>query len=453
MKIPEWLPDTRHPIKNEPLSHHRHVEGAVRSSIEFLKRGGVGGVLLLICTMLALALANSSISEYYAEFWEIPLGLRIGGFVIQHTLRDWINDGLMTLFFFVAGLEIKREVVLGELGEPRKAALPIAAALGGMIVPVICYLLIDRTGPGTRGWGIPMATDIAFVVGFLSLLGSRVPFELRILLLTLAIVDDIGAVIVIALAYTSHTSMLDFGFGLGGFFLILVTRWLGVRALSIYVILGTLVWFAFLRSGIHPTVAGVVLGLMTPTTPWFDKSSLLRVTEGTFTQLQIDRENSDVDHHEEAVYLLKRTAIETVSPLDRLESQLHPWLTFVVMPLFALANAGVVITPSEVYDPITLAVAIGLIVGKPFGIVLFSWVAVALGLATLPKTINWRIMFGAGCLAGIGFTMSLFIAGLALPDEQLSAGKIGTLIGSSSSAVLGLGLLYIFLTRQSEPTT
>ena len=374
-------------------------------------------------------------------------GFSIGPFELYKSLSHWINDGLMAIFFFLVGLEIKREIVFGELQELRKAALPAAAALGGMIAPALIYMLMIGDRPGHEGWGIPMATDIAFVVGFLTLLGSRIPFGLKILLLTLAIVDDIGAILVIAVAYTDHTSYSLLLVGVAGLGVVYFFNRIGIRSISLYVVAGAAIWLAFLKSGIHPTVAGVVLGLLTPAHPWFAGASLIKVADGVSKRLRDDEESDDMDHHEEAVRLVTKTAQETVSPLDRLETALHPWVAFGIMPLFALANAGVRIELSAVSDPIAIAVATALVIGKPLGIVALSWLAVQAGLARLPSGVNWKTLFGAGCLAGIGFTMSLFIAGLGLEGEQLRAGKIGTLLGSALSAILGLAILWCFLRR------
>lgn len=295
-----------------------------------------------------------------------------------------------------------------------------------------------------------MATDIAFVVGFLALLGNRVPLGLKILLLTLAIVDDIGAILVIAIAYTAQTSVVLLVIGTASFGIIYLFRQIGIRLVPVYVVLGAGIWLAFLKSGVHPTVAGVVLGLLTPADPWFAGQSLARVAEGVVKRLREDGdESNEMEHHTEAVQLLTHTARESLSPLDRLESALHPWVAFGIMPVFALANAGVRIELSAVTDPVSIAVGVALVVGKPLGIVGFSWFAVRLGLARLPSGVNWSSLCGAGCLAGIGFTMSLFIAGLALQGEMLAAGKTGTLFGSAISAVLGLGLL-VFCLRPNE---
>ena len=403
-------------------------------------------MVLLACTFLALALANSPWAGAFAEIWQTRLGITLGAFTLHKPLLLWINDGLMTIFFFVVGLEIKRELVLGELRDRRNAVLPAAAALGGMVVPAAIYLLFQRGEPGASGWAIPMATDIAFVVGFLALLGKRVPASLKILLLTLAIVDDLGAVLVIAIVFTEAISVPMLGLAAAGTGVIVICRWLGVRGVSVYVAIGAGIWLAVLKSGIHPTVAGVLLGLLTPSQPWFGERSLLKVLAGTGERLQADHEgNGETEHHEEAVRLLSHTARETISPLDRLETALHPWVAFGIMPLFALANAGIRVELPALSSPVALAVAAGLVLGKPLGLVAFSAVAVRLGWARLPDGVNWKMLVGAGFLAGIGFTMSLFIAGLALEGDLLEAGKIGALTGSAISALAGCALLWWFL--------
>jgi len=369
----------------------------MRALVRFLHVESASGVVLLLCTIVALALANSPWAPEFATIWQTRLGLVVGSFTLDQTLLFWINDGLMAIFFFVVGLEIKRELVAGELREARKAALPIMAAIGGMVAPAAIFLLLIGGGPGHSGWGVPMATDIAFVVGFLALLGPRVPIGLKILLLSLAIADDIGAILVIALFYSADVSLLYLSLAGGGLGLTILLSRMGVRSVLVYLILGLGIWLALLKSGVHPTIAGVLLGL--------------------------------------------------TAPLARLESALHPWVAFGIMPLFALANAGVAVKLAALSHPVALAVAVGLVVGKPLGILLFSWLAVRVGVARLPAGVNWKVMLGAGCLAGIGFTMSLFIAGLALEGDLLDDGKIGTLSGSALSALVGCGLLAIFLRR------
>lgn len=454
MKIPEWLPDGKHPVRPEGGTPSRMIARLTDPFIRFFHIEAAGGIVLLACTLLALALANSPWSAAVASFWQMPIGFNIGETGIHMSLLHWINDGLMTIFFFLVGLEIKRELVHGELRDPRKAVLPAAAALGGMVVPAVIYLLLQHGKPGADGWAIPMATDIAFVVGFIALLGKRVPFSLKILLLTLAIIDDLGAVFVIAIAFTEKISLPMLGLAAGGFGFTLLCRWLGVRTIAVYVVIGAGIWLAVLKSGVHPTVAGVLLGLLTPSRPWLAERSLLKVVGGTSERLRQDHDGEqELEHHEEAVRLLGDTARETISPLDRLETALHPWVAFGIMPVFAFANAGVQLNQPALFDPVAIAVALGLVLGKPLGIVGFSAVAVKLGLAKLPDGVGWKVMTGAGCLAGIGFTMSLFIGGLALDGNLLEAGKTGTLVGPAVSAVLGCALLWRFLKKGGSATS
>ena len=425
------------------------VRSLVDPFVRFMQIEAASGLVLLACTAAALVLSNSSFAGTFAAFWKTPIGFFAGGFRLEETLGHWVNDGLMTIFFFVVGLEIKHELVAGELRDPKKAALPAFAALGGMIVPASIFLFFQWRQPGEHGWGVPMATDIAFVVGFLSLLGSRVPPGLKIFLLTLAILDDIGAVLVIALFYTEAISWLALLLASIGFALTYVFNHIGVRQVPVYVVLGIAVWLAFLKSGIHPTVAGVLLGLLTPASAWIGEGALVDTLNDVFQHLR--GRDSDVPHHRPKMLgQLATAAVESLSPLRRLESTLQPWVAFGIMPLFALANAGVPLKAAAFADPIAVAVAVGLVAGKPLGIMSFSWIAVRCGAGLLPDGTNWRILAGAACLAGIGFTMSLFIASLAFNDELLEAAKVGTLVGSSVSAVAGFLLLFWFLRNAQQ---
>jgi NhaA family Na+:H+ antiporter len=420
------------------LRRQSPVDRWLRPLRQFLQIQSASGIILLACAVIALILANSPWSAGFAEFWHTPVTLTIGGFELHESLLHFINDGLMPLFFFVVGLEIKREIVAGELSDRRKAMLPVVAALGGMVVPASLYLMLQFGKPTVAGWGIPMATDIAFLVGFLALLGSRVPPGLKILLLSLAIADDIGAALVIAVAYTANLSLPILAAGCAGFVLVLFLRKIGVRQIWVYVVLGIAICLAFLKSGVHPTVAGVGLGLLTPSRPWLGDRVPLDVLTDMFKRLG-GHGKGGTDHDRS----------EALSPLERLEHALHPWVAFIIMPLFALANAGVDLKLAALGTPVAVAVAIGLVVGKPAGIMLFSWISVRTRLTRLPEEINWRILLGGGCLAGIGFTMSLFIAGLALQGVQLDEAKTGILFGSTVSGVLGFALLLYFLPRKS----
>ena len=420
----------------DPLDRFLHVQAA-------------SGIVLLICTVAALCLANSPAAHQYFELWHVPFRIGLGAQSLELPLETWINDGLMTLFFFVVGLEIKREMVTGELRDLRKAALPIAAALGGMVVPAAIYALLRHGGPGAQGWGVPMATDIAFVVGVLALLGNRIPHGLKILLLSLAIVDDMGAILVIAIFYNAHLSVAWLSAGLVGLALAPVLNRLGVRSVPVYAVLGVGIWYCFLLSGVHPTVAGVLLGLLTPASPLLQGDLVRKLLSDAQYRLMQEAPNLSAADRRELAQELVQGAQESVSPLERLEHALHGWVSFAIMPVFAFANAGVAVALADTAQPITYSVAAGLVLGKPIGIVLFSWLSIRIGLASRMPGVTWTMLLGGGCLAGIGFTMSLFIAGLAFQSGQLAEAKLGTLLGSLISAALGSGILLTALRRSA----
>jgi NhaA family Na+:H+ antiporter len=397
----------------------------------FLHIEAASGFVLLGCTAVALALANSPAAAAFAGVWKTPVSLSIGAFTLSGDVGHLIvNDALMTIFFFVVGLELKREMVHGELRDPRKALLPVFAALGGVAMPAAIYLALQWGEPGQRGWAIPMATDIAFVVGFLALFGKRVPFGLKILLLSLAIVDDLIAVLIIAFVFTEALSWSWLGLAAAAFGVVYAFHHIGVRSVGVYVVVGGFIWLAFLQSGVHPTVAGVLLGLMTPAHAW--------IGQETFA----DALKADAGRARVAVR-------EVVPPLERLEQGLHPWVAFAVMPVFALANAGVALSPSSLGEPVALAVAAGLAVGKPTGVMAMCLFAVHSKISRLPDGVTWGMLTGGACLAGIGFTMALFLNSLAFPSaafpESEQAGKIGTLAGSLTSGALGAVVLTIAL--------
>lgn len=413
----------------------------------FLEVESSSGLMLVVCTVAALVLANSAWAKPFHDFWEVHLRVGVGRFTLDEPLHFWVNDALMTLFFFVVGMEIKRELVGGELSSVRKAALPVVAAAGGMVVPAGVYLALQAGTPGGRGWGVPMATDIAFVVGVLAVLGRRVPFGLKIFLLSLAIVDDIGAILVIAVAYSGGTDLAALAAAAGGLGLCYLLGRLGVRTIGVYALVATGVWLATLKSGVHPTIAGVALGLITPTAAWVGPAVLTHTLSTALGRVQ-SRGGADRDDLEH----LEFAAREASSPLERLEHGLHPWVGFVIMPLFALANAGVAVGAAGPRNPVAIAVILGLVVGKPVGIIGFSFLAVRLRLAELPTGVNWAAMAGAGCLGGIGFTMSLFVADLAFADPVLlDAAKVGILVGSAVSAVIGTVLLLVGLRPPRDP--
>jgi NhaA family Na+:H+ antiporter len=361
---------------------------------DFFKLEAASGIVLFACAVAALVWANSPFAGSYHTLWQVS----VAGLSLHH----WINDGLMAIFFLVVGLEIKREITQGELSSKQKASLPIAAAMGGMVVPALIYIFFNRGTTGAAGWGIPMATDIAFAIGVLTLLGKRVPASLKLFLTAFAIVDDMGAVLVIALFYTAQISWIFLALGFGILGTLFILNRMGVLKSSIYLILGALVWFAFLKSGIHATVAGVLLAFVIPT----------------------------------------RTGI-------KLEHIFHPWVSFGIMPLFALANAGVSLSGGTLFHPVNLGIIVGLILGKQMGITLFSWTAVRLRIAALPEGIRWIQLYATGWLGGIGFTMSLFIANLAFSEPHLvDVAKLGILAASVLAGVGGAAIL--FLSRRRE---
>jgi NhaA family Na+:H+ antiporter len=416
------------------------VERWLEPFARFLRIEAASGGLLLACTVVSLVLANSPLAHAWHALFETRAALSVGPFELDWTLHHWINDGLMTVFFFVVGLEIKREFALGELREPRQAALPIAAALGGMLAPAAIYLAVVGGGAGARGWGVPMATDIAFVVGCMAALGRRVPHGLKVLVLALAIVDDIGAILVIALGYSDALDGAALAFAAAGFGACALANRIGVRPVAVYVVLGAGIWLAFVVSGVHPTVAGVLLGLLTPASAFLPHADLDAAVARAAARLREEPPPSEADTQDLALEL-SETVHEAVAPLERLEARLHPWVAFVIMPLFALANAGVALDASAVGHPVQVGVAMGLVLGKPLGIALACFACVRLGLARLPTGVHWRHVIAGGCFGGIGFTMALFIAGLALEGGLLDAAKVGILSGSTLAALLGAALL------------
>lgn len=413
------------------------IQGLTRLFVRFLHVESASGVMLLVCTAIAITLANSPWADPFRAFWDQSARIEVGSHALDFPLWYWVNDGLMTIFFFVIGLEIKREVTSGELRDRRKLALPVGAAIGGALVPAAIYAALQWGAAGQRGWAIPMATDIAFVVGCLALLGSRVPAGLKIFVLTVAIVDDILAISVIAVFY-SESIMLGWVLAAAaGFGLTTLLNRLGVRSVAVYVFVGAGIWFCTLKSGLHPTIAGVLLGLLTPASAWLGSNSLLEVMDGAANTLQHGAKP-------ERTALLRQMRLasrETVPPLERLEVALHPWVSFVIIPIFALANAGVPIAVDAVVDPVAIAIAVGLVIGKPVGIVASAWLTIRLSRGALPAGVSWPALAGAGCLAGIGFTMSLFVASLGLEGDTLLTAKSGILTGSAISGILGLVIL------------
>jgi NhaA family Na+:H+ antiporter len=410
----------------------------------FLRTEEAGGLLLLVAAVTALVWANSPWRASYAAVWHTQLTVGLGGWSLTEDLQHWVNDALMALFFLVVGLEIKRELTTGELREPRAAALPAIAALGGMVVPALLYLAINPSGEPARGWGIPMATDIAFALGVLAIVGRGLPAALKSFLLALAIVDDIGAILVIAVFYSGSISFAPLLVAGGLFALILVLQRLQVRWTTVYVLLGVGVWLATFKSGIHATIAGVVLGLATPAAPFQRPRAVSLEAHRIADDTVDDPVPPDADAHH-WLHLAGLTR-EAVSPLARLEHLLHPWTSYVVIPVFALANAGVSISSSglseAVTSGVTLGVVAGLVVGKTAGVTVFTWMAIRTRITRLPEGVGWGQLVGVAALAGIGFTVSLFITSLAFQTQAVQdAAKVGILAASLLAGLVGALLL------------
>jgi NhaA family Na+:H+ antiporter len=405
-----------------------------------LRIEAASAAVLLLCIVAALVLSNSPWAHLFLDAWETPVGLQLGSLEFARSLRDWINDGLMTLFFFLVALELKRELVLGELKNPRMAALSITAALGGMLVPAALYLMLQSGQPGETGWGTVMATDTAFVIGCLALLGSRIPQSLRVFMLSLAIVDDLGAILVVAIGYSSHIAWGALALAALGVAIVRAMAALGVRGFPIYFLVGGSIWLAVDASGIHATVTGMILGLLTPARRWVSDERLYAVL-GRVVAHPAGNDGSGDTKDRQTLQVAEIAARETLSPVERLEIGLHPWVGFVIMPLFALANAGLPLPLGDLGNSVTVAVFVGFVLGKPIGILTFSWLAVRSGIAIRPPELSWRLLAGGGLLAGIGFTMALFIANLAFSKSLIESAKLGIFLASVFSAVAGLALL------------
>ncbi len=422
------------------------VQNVVRPIQSFAHTEASSGIALLAAALVAIVWVNSPWDSAYFDLWHHHVAIDLGFFRVDEPLEFWVNDGLMCIFFFVVGMEIKRELAIGELSSVRRAALPAAAALGGMIVPALIFTGFNAGGEGARGWGIPMATDIAFAVGVLALLGRRVPFGVKIFLLALAIVDDLGAIVVIAVFYTEELAIGPLALGVGTIGLILAANRLGIRAFYFYIALGVILWAAVLKSGVHPTVAGVFLGLLTPALPFNPVTRFADTADRLVVRFRHAIATEDTDAQQHTLANIETLARECESPIDRLQRALHLWASFVIVPVFALANSGVVLSSSIVSDaassPITQGVAVGLVAGKFLGVFSFTWIIVRLGLCDLPSGASWRHMAGTAMLAGIGFTVSIFITGLAYTDgAHVDSAKIGILAGSLLAGAIGFGFL------------
>jgi Na+:H+ antiporter, NhaA family len=410
----------------------------------FVQSETAGSVLLFGATVIALVWANSPWSASYFALWKLPL--QIGRRpLLSMDLHHWIDDGLMVLFFLVVGLEIKREIAKGELSSFRQAALPIMAALGGMIIPAILYFMLNRTGSGARGWGIPMATDIGFAMGVLALLGKRIPSSLRVFMLALAIVDDVGAILVIAFFYTPKISLSALAVA-GGLLALLVVIAMRRAPVSVYAVVGFFFWAAVLSSGVHATIAGVILGLIAPIKPKFRPEELAQSAEPLLGSFRAQISSQDKSSAEATLTELDQLLRGTDSTAERLERSLHPWVCYFVLPLFALASAGVNLSTENlklaISSPIALGIFLGLVGGKAVGITAFSFVAVQSKIAGMAEGLTWPGIAGVGILAGVGFTVALFISTLSFGDETLVAtAKVAVL--AASLAAGSIGYLYL----------
>jgi Na+:H+ antiporter, NhaA family len=423
----------------------------------FLHIEAVSGAVLLVAAAIALIWANSPFAASYDHLWHTPVSLGIGDRTFSQSLHFWINDGLMTVFFLVVGMEIRREIHAGALATPALASLPLAAALGGVVVPAVIYLAINSDPLLQHGWAIPTATDIAFAVGVLALLGRHIPGSIRIFLLALAIIDDIAAILIIALFYSSgldYSGLLVVALGVA---LVLLFQSLGIGSAFSYLLPGAILWYGVLLTGAHPTLAGVVLGLMTPVTTRRTREQPLDVASRALSDFGERVRAVATDPHELVVPVrrLEEAQRDLLPPVVRVQAALHPWVAFGVMPLFALANAGVAIQGVNLDGAaftVLTGVAAALVIGKPIGILLGSWLAVRIGISRLPPGVTWQGIGVVGCLGGIGFTMSIFIAMLAFGDaELLAAAKLGVLLASLVAAVLGLivGRMYVLKQREA----
>jgi len=408
-----------------------------------------GSIVLMACTLIALVWANSPWSQSYFDIAHVEIGVSWGGASLELSLQHWINDALMVIFFFVIGLEVKREIAIGQLSTLRKSALPVSAAVGGMLIPAGLYVAVNTGGQAVHGWGIPMATDIAFALGILALFGSRAPIGLKVFLTALAIADDIGAVLVIALFYTA--SLKFAALAVAAIFMLLIAgaRAIGIRSSGVYLLLAVGVWLSVLVSGVHATVAGILVAMLVPIRASIEPEKFMRTARHRLAEL----ESTDLTHVSmvddkaqlHALDDIHRVTGDMIPPGIALEHRLHPVQSFLILPLFALFNAGVVLggnSVGETTDPVGLGILLGLVLGKQIGVTGFSWIAIKSGWADLPEGVSWSHIWGASCLAGVGFTMSLFITELAFDDpNSIGMAKRGILLASLIAATLGYWIL------------
>lgn len=420
------------------------IDTIIKPFKRFMHIEASSGIVLIIVTIVSLLLANSSLYDFYHHLLETKIIIGIGQFALNKEISHWINDGLMAIFFFVVGLEIKREIISGELSSFKKSSFPIFAALGGMIFPALIYSALNwGNAYEMKGWGIPMATDIAFSLGILSLLGNKVPLSLKVFLTAFAIVDDLGAVIVIAIFYTADLSLIALFIGLGIFGLMIICNLLHIRHPIVYLILGIFLWLALLKSGVHATIAGVLAAMTIPTKAKIDVKDFVSKSKKILDTVNDKKtSNEDITSNIEE---LEDYAEKVLPPSNRMEHALHIWVAFFIMPVFAFANAGVHLEQNiltALTNKVTLGILLGLFIGKQIGITLFCYIAVKSKIALLPAGTNWKMIYGTALLGGIGFTMSLFVSSLAFANPEIIAdSKIGILSGSLISAFAGYFIL------------
>lgn len=442
-------------MSSMPLAPAEPIDRVLAPLRSFIHSSVAGGVVLIVAAVAAIVWANSPWASSYDDLWHTELGIRIAGFEFMRDLHFWVNDALMAVFFLVVGLEIKREVLVGELASFRRAAFPVAAAAGGAVVPAVLYLVVVGPGsPEARGWGVPMATDIAFALGVLALLGRRAPVALRIFLTAFAIVDDLLAVLVIALFYTGGVEIGALGAAALVFVVLLGANRLGVRNPLVYALLGIALWVAIDASGVHATVAGVLLALTIPARTRIDPGRFMTSVREKLDDFNHDAEETPIADRHAALWELEEVVDHAQAPMLRMEHALHPWVSFLIVPVFALANAGVPLGDDLgrlLGDPVVLGVVLGLVLGKQLGITAFAWLVVRTGIAALPSGVSWQQIYGVAWLGGIGFTMSLFVGELAFADPAaLDAAKTGILAASIVSGVGGYLILSVLGSRSTD---
>ncbi|WP_208432593.1 Na+/H+ antiporter NhaA [Bartonella taylorii] len=438
-----------------PNRASRVTDQALSAIERFLHIEALSGIVLLLAAAAALILANSEYASLYESFWHTPFGFNFGHFTLSWDLHFWVNDALMTVFFLVAGMEIRREIHEGALADFKQAVLPIVAAIGGVCLPAIIYLSFNFNGGHTHGWAVPTATDIAFALGILALLGKKIPSNLHIILLSLAIIDDIIAVLIIAFFYSTNIDPSGLVIAAAGIALVLFFQWIGLASAWLYVLPGAIIWWGLMVTGVHPSLAGVILGMMTPVFPTRTLVAPLTMLSNAMQVLQEKNTKTDLHHISTALKKMRKGQRDMIAPVTRVQKALHPWVAYGVMPIFAFANAGVSFTNFDLSSHesflIISGVVIGLFVGKPLGIITASYLAVKSGLCRLPPHMTWSGILLIGFLAGIGFTMSIFVSMLAFKDIiLLDSAKIGVLCGSGLSALVGLGYGVVYIKRNKK---